>query len=148
MASIPDAIPLRTFSPAPSVGIPPVAAGAGSSHLPHGFALGLGQPGSSCGQGQEEGDEEDCLELLDEEEALEMVQFEPVVDEEDAWTACDTINNYVKKTFNQVITSTTRDGIMKDYPKPKIECLFAPKFDKDVKKQIDRDGRQKSPLRC
>ena len=78
-----------------------MAAGTGSSHLPHGSALGSGQPGSSRGWSQEVGDEEEnCLKLLDDEEALELVQFEPVVDEEDAWTACDTINNYVKKTFN------------------------------------------------
>ena len=43
----------------------PVAAGARSSHLPHGSALGSGQPWSSRGQDQEEGDveEEDYLEF-------------------------------------------------------------------------------------
>jgi len=34
--------------------------------------------------------------------------------------------------------STARDEIMKDYPKPEIEALLAPKFDIDVKKQIER----------
>ena len=40
--------------------------------------------------------------------------------------------------LNQVIS---RDGIMKDYPKPKIEALFTPKLDEDVKKQIEREGK-------
>jgi len=30
---------------------------------------------------------------------------------------------------------------MKDYPKPKIEALFGPKLDEDVKKQIERAGK-------
>ena len=121
--------------------IPAVVTGAGSSQLPHGSALESGQPGSSRVQGQEEGEEEDYLDLLDEDEALELVQFEPVVDDDDAWKACDTINNFIKKSFTQVITPTARDGIMKDYPKPKIEALFAPKLDEDVKKQIERAGK-------
>ena len=144
--AFPMQFPYVTFPAHPAWGSShtlPVAAGVGSSHLPHDSALGSGQPGSSCGQDQEEGDveEEDCLELLGDEEALELVQFEPAVDDEDAWTACDAINNYVKKTFNQVITTTTRDGIVKDYPKPKIECLSAPKLDEDVKKQIEMAGK-------
>ena len=119
-----------------------MAARAGtSSQLPHGSALGSGQPGSSRVQGQEEGEEEDYLDLLDEDKALELVQFEPVVDNGDAWKACDTINNFIKKSFIQVITPIARDGIMKDYPKPKIEALFAPKLDEDVKKQIERAGK-------
>ena len=118
--------------------IPPVAAGAGSSQLPHGSTFGSGQSGSSRVQGQEEGEKEDYLDLLDEDETLELVQFELVVDDDDAWKACDTINNFIKKSFTQVITPTARDGIMKDYPKPKIEALFAPKLDEDVKKQIER----------
>ena len=108
----------------------------GSSHLHHGSAPGLGQPGSSRGQDQEEGEEEDedRLDLLDEEEALELVQFEPAVDEKDTWNACDTINNFTKKAFNQVATPTARDGT-------RIEALSAPKLDNDVKKQIEMAGK-------
>ena len=105
---------------------------------PHGSTLGSGQPGSSREQGQEEGEGEVYVDLLDEEEALELVQFEPAVDEEDTWNVCETINSFIKKAE---ILSTTRDGILKDYPKPRNEALFAPKFDEDVKKQIEKAGK-------
>ena len=144
MANVPVRFPFVPYPAHPVWGsshIPSVAARVGSSQLPHGSALGSGQPGSSRVQGQEEGEEEDYLDLLDKDEFLELVQFEPVVDDDDAWKACDTINNFIKKSFTQVITPTARDGIMKDYPKPKIEALFAPKLDEDVKKQIERTGK-------
>jgi len=103
----------------------------------HGFALGSDQPGSSRGQGQEEL-EEDYVDLLEEHEASELVQFEPAVDNQDSWNACDTINTFIKKSFSQTIISTTRDGIMKDYPKSNIEVLLAPKLDEE---QIERSGK-------
>ena len=34
---------------------------------------------------------------------------------------------------------------MKDYPKPNIKVLFAPKLDKNVKAQIERSGKLKDP---
>jgi len=55
--------------------------------------------GSSCGQGQEEVREDDYVDYLD-EEALELVQFQPAVDEEESWTPCDTINIFIRKNFN------------------------------------------------
>ena len=142
------------FVPFPAWGsphTPPV--GAGNSQLPiwvgptwfhiwvgpTWFRIWVGPTWFLMWQGRRE--EEDYLELLDEEEALELVQFEPVVDEDDAWKACDTIITFIKKNFNQVISTTTRDGIMKDYPKPKIEALFGPKLDEDVKKQIEKAGK-------
>jgi len=111
---------------------PPELAAAIYPMVPH-----LGQ--TSRVQGQEKG-EEDYVNLLD-EEALELVQFEPAVDDEDTWKACDTIINFIKKAFNEEIKPTTREGIMKDYPKPKIEALFAPKLDDDVKRQIEMAGK-------
>ena len=107
---------------------------------PHGSALGLGQSGSSREQGQEEGEEKDYVHLLDEEEALELVQFEPAV-EEDTWNTCETINSFIKKAFSAEISSTTRDGIIKDYSKPRNEAFFAPKLDEDVKNQIEKAGK-------
>jgi len=40
---------------------------------------------------------------------LELVQFEPVVDDDDAWKAYDTINTFIKKSFKQGITPSTRE---------------------------------------
>ena len=80
------------------------------------------------------------MDLLDEDEALELVQFEPAVNE-DTWNACETINSFIKKAFSTEISPTSRDGIMKDYPKPRNEALFAPRLDEDVKKQIEKAGK-------
>jgi len=95
--SFPAQLPFLPFHPQLAWGLPhnpPMAALVGSNQLPHGSALGSGQPGSSHEQGQEE---KDYVDLLEEEEASELVQFEPAIDEEDTWNACETINSFIKE---------------------------------------------------
>ena len=70
---------------------------------------------------------------------LELVQFELVVDDDDAWKAYDIINIFIKNfshTFNKRI-----DGIMGSWRTILSSRFFAPKLDEDIRKQIERAGK-------
>ena len=56
-----------------------------------------GQLGSSRLQGQGE-EEEDYVNLLDEGESLELIQFDPTVEDENAWDAGEVINGLSRST--------------------------------------------------
>jgi len=106
-----------------------------------GSAWMSGQPGSSCTQGQdEEGDdnEEDVIDLLDDAEALELVQFNPSVQDESTWEAGDTINTFLEKHFRHQLPPGEREAIRKDFPKPACPALGVPKLDEEIKEQIKK----------
>ena len=108
----------------------------------YGSASSSGQLGSSRPQGQgEEANEEDYVELLDEGESLESVQFDPTVEDENAWDAGEIINSFIEKHFKRAMTMEEREAIMKDFPKPSCPALRTPKIDDDIKKQIKRAGK-------
>ena len=104
----------------------------------------LDQPGSSCTQGQEaEGDdnEEDVIHLLDDAEALELVQYDPTVQDETVWEANETINTFLEKHFLHPLAPDERDRIRKDFPKPACPALSVPKLDEEIKEQIKKNGK-------
>ena len=97
------------------------------------------QLGSSRSQGQEE--EEDYVDLLDEGESLELIQFDPTVEDENARDAGEIINSFVEKHFKRTITAEEREAIMRDFPKPTYPAIHTPKIDEDIKRQIKRAGK-------
>ena len=103
----------------------------------YGSASSSGQLGSSHPQGQgKEANEGDYVELLDKGELLELVQFDPTVEDENSWEAGEIINSFIEKDFKHTITMEEREAIMKDFPKPLYPALWTPKTDNDIKKQI------------
>ena len=48
------------------------------------------------------------MDLLDEGESLELIQFDPTVEDENAWDAGEVINSFVKKHFKRTITAEER----------------------------------------
>lgn len=142
--------PQYTFAPFPASSfwgpVPPSPWGMTPSNpqtFP-GSAWMSGQPGSSCTQDQEvEGDdnEEDVIHLLDDAEALELVQYDPSVQDETAWEANETINAFLEKHFLQPLASDERDRIKKDFPKPASPALLVPKLDEEIKEQIKKTGK-------
>ena len=81
------------------------------------------------------------MNLLDEGESLELIQFDPTVEDENAWDAGEVINGFIKKHFKRTITAEEREAIMKDFPKPTCSAIYTPKIDKDIKRQIKRAGK-------
>ena len=68
-----------------------------------------GQLGSSCTHGQGEGaNKEDYVQLLNEGESLELVQFDPMVEDENAWEAGEIINSFIEKHFKCTMTMEER----------------------------------------
>ena len=100
-----------------------------------------GQLGSSHPQGQgEEANEEYYVELLDKWESLELVQFDPMVEDENAWEEGEIINSFIEKHFKCAITMEERKALMKDFRNscPALQTL---KIDDDIKKQIKQAGK-------
>ena len=130
------------WGPVPSS---PWVTGASNPQPSHGSACTSGQPGSSCTQGQEkkaeENEDEDVIDLLDESEALELVQFNPSVPEENAWEAGETINAFLEKHFQQPLAPKDRDAIKMDFPRPACTALSVPKLDEEIKDQIMKAGK-------
>jgi len=123
---------------------PPWVAGTSSPHPFPGSAWMSGQPGSSCTQDQDkEGDdnEEDVIDLLDDSEALELVQFDPSVQDESTWEAGDTIHTFLEKHFRHQLPPGEREAIRKDFPKPACPALGVPKLDEEIKEQIKKAGK-------
>ena len=98
------------------------------------------QPGSSCTQGQEaegENNEEDILYLLDDAEALELVQYDPSVQDKTAWETNETINTFLEKIFLHPLVLAEHNGVKNDCIKP---VLSVPKLDEEIKEQIKKTG--------
>ena len=81
------------------------------------------------------------MELLDEGELLELVQFDPMVEDENAWEAGEIINSFIEKHFKRAMTMKEREAIMKDFPKSSCPAPQTPKIDDDIKKQIKRASK-------
>ena len=119
----------------PQASWPPGVGGPSTSWAAQGACGGgMAQPGARLGG--EEGcseespprdPEEDCVDLLDEAEALELVEFDPSVEPKD-----------------RSLADGEREAIMKDFPKP---SLAVPKLDNQVKEHLVRilTLGQKSP---
>ncbi len=65
------------------------------------------------------------MELLDESEALELVEFDPVVNSVDTWEPPQPIENFLDLQDDQ------REAI-KDFPRPNTKVLATPKLDEKV----------------
>lgn len=89
----------------------------------------------------EEQDEEDRVDLLSESEALELVEFNPEVEPEDAWTPPSQMDSFFEKHFNRSLATTERKAILKDFPKPASSSLQVPKLDEQVKEHIKGKGK-------
>ena len=139
--------PFAPFPASPFWGpVPPSPWGTSTSnpHTSPGSAWTSGQPGSSCTQGQEAGGddhEEDVIDLLDDAEALELVQYDPSVQDENAWEASETINTFLEKHFLHPLASDERERIKKDFPRPACPALAVPKLDEEIKEQIKKAGK-------
>ena len=83
----------------------------------------------------------DSIQLLDESEALELVEFDPSVEQKGAWAPPQVIVTFLEKHFNRALLEEEREGIMKDFPKPKAKILTAPKLDDQVKDHIKSMGK-------
>ena len=138
-----------SFFPFPTVpfwgpAMSPMTAGMNNPGLrrPTGSTSVLDQPGSSSAQGQnreqskgntnDDLSDEDTIHLLDEGESLELVQFDPTV-EDGTWEAGETIDSFLEKHFSRIISAEERDSIMGDFPRPACAVLCTPKLDKEVK---------------
>lgn len=142
MAAVPHAISLR-HAILPVLGTVDSRCCTGGSDPPCSwFASSLSQAGSASLQGQVEGeDDSNVVVLLDNEEALDFVDFNPTINDDNMWDAGEVINAFLEKHFNQVITSEEREAIMNDFPKPSCQALVTPKLDEDMKKQIKKAGK-------
>ena len=132
------------------------AAPTGQTLPAAGSTSSLGQPGSASSQGQVKGEyDSNVVDLLDDEEALDFANFDPMINDDNAWDAGEVINAFLEKHFNRVITPEEREAmmndfpnpscqalaIMNDFPKPSCQALVAPKLDEDMKKQIKKAGK-------
>ena len=100
-----------------------------------GSASSQGQPGSSSVQGQvEEDKDEDVVDLLDDAKSLELVQFDPMVGDDNAWEAREAITTFLEKHFSRIITPEEQEAIVKDFPKPACQVLQVPRLDYEIKK--------------
>ena len=151
---MPGQFPLFPFSTVPFWGpaTMPMTAGRNCDPEPQrltGFTSVLDQPSSSNVQGQGaqgqsrdyDASDEDAIQLLDEEEALELVQFNPTVNDGAAWKAGVTIDSFLEKHFSRTISTEERDSIMGDFPRPACAVLQTPKLDEEVKKLIRQAGK-------
>ena len=77
--------------------------------VPHGR-----QP-SLVPQGRRASDEDDIIDLLDDAEALEFVQFDPSVQDENAWEARKVINTFLEKYSLHPLAPEEREAIKKDF---------------------------------
>ena len=76
-----------------------------------GSSSSMDQLGSSRSQDQGEEEEEDYVDLLDEGESLELIQFDPTVEDENAWDAGEVINSFVEKHFKRTITAEEKEPL-------------------------------------
>ena len=136
----------------PQAGWPPHTLGAGgpsTSWAAQGACGGgMAQPGArlggeeGCSDESPPGDpEEDCVDLLDEAEALELVKFDPSVEPKESWTPPKVIESFLEKHFNRSLADGEREAIMKDFPKPLSGSLAVPKLDNQVKEHLKRKGK-------
>ena len=108
----------------------------------------MAQPGArlggeeGCSDESPPGDpEEDCVDLLDEAEALELVEFDPSVEPKESRTPPKVIESFLEKHFNRSLADGEREAIMKDFPKPLSGSLAVPKLDNQVKEHLKRKGK-------
>lgn len=156
--------PGQFFFPFPSMPFwgPATSPMTAGTNRPTGSTSVLDQPGSSNVQGQggaqsqskeqsqpeqskdsvnDEPDEEDTIRLLDDTESLELVQFDPTVEDATTWEAGETIDSFLEKHFSRIISAEERDSIMGDFPRPSCAVLRTPKLDEEVKKLIKQAGK-------
>ena len=88
-------------------------------------------------------EDEDKLDLLSDAEALELVEFDPAVEPEDAWEPPKSMASYLEKHFNKPLARAERMAILKDFPKPSCPALEVPKLDDQVRDHLK--GRGKDP---
>ena len=119
----------------------PWVASTSNPHSLPGSTWTLGQPGSSCTQGQEEEGDKNVVEFLDDAEALELVQFDHSVQDDSVWEAGETVNFFLEKHFLHPLPPEEREAIMKDFPKPACSALCVPKLDEEIKEQIKKVGK-------
>ena len=84
---------------------------------------------------------EDHIDLLDDAEALEMIEFDPAVDPEDAWHAPKAMESFLDKHFNRSLSETERSAINKTFPKPSSKALAVPRLDEQVKDHLKGKGK-------
>lgn len=79
----------------------------------------------------------DQVNLLTESEALDLVEFDPSVEPEDAWQPPKQMDSFLESH----LTTAERKAIMKDFPKPGCKSLEVPKLDDQVKEHIKGKGK-------
>ena len=85
--------------------------------------------------------EEDCISLLDESEALELVEFDPKVEPAGSWEPPQMIRSFLEKHFNKLLSEEERDAIMKDFPKPNVDAIVTPKLGGEAVEQLRSKGK-------
>ena len=88
-------------------------------------------------------DEEDVIQLLDDKEALELVEFDPIVEPLDTWEPPQVIIKFLEKHFNRSLEEEEREAILKDFPRPNSKALLTAKLDEQVRDQLKK--KRKSP---
>lgn len=96
-------------------------------------------------ESEEEGDDtQDTISLLQESEALELIEFDPAIQPEDAWSPPDNIVKFLDRHFNKSLSEEERKAILKDFPKPSCDSVQVPKLDDQLKEYLKSKG--KDPL--
>ena len=127
---------------------PPQAQPMGNPCPPSNFsaAAGLPQPQQPRKRPAPEEDEEsqdieDHIDLLSDTEALDLVEFDPSVEPEDAWPPPKAMETFLDKHFNRSLSDSERKAIMKDFPKPSSKALEVPRLDEQVKDHLKGKGK-------
>ena len=72
---------------------------------------------------------------------MELIEFDPCVSPKDCWEPPRHMASFLQKHFNRSLSDTERNAIRKDFPKPGVDALVAPKLDQEVKEQLKRKGK-------
>ena len=85
--------------------------------------------------------EDEIVIQLDDTEAQEFSEFDPTIPPEGTWDPPGSMTAFLDKHFNRCLSSTEREAILTDFPKPNCAALQAPRLDDLVKDQLVKKGK-------
>ena len=111
-----------------SQGSQPGTSDTHESSSPQGPTESVGREKRQVESDVESEDEADLetVRLLDAAEALELVEFDPSINDTGEWEAPKSMSAFLQKHFNRSLKEEEREAIRKDFPKPAGGLLTAP----------------------